>query len=94
MHADSKNVIAFEQVFVDLELFLGNSQTTIPAGSLTSPTGSSVEVRVPATLDYEPVESSMLGGDFKVGVRGATVATPPVDFDLKMTIDLKFTAYE
>jgi len=94
VHADSKNVIAFEQVFTDLELFLSNSQTTIPAGTRANPTGTSIEINVPDDLDYEPVEASMLGGDFKVGVRGATVATPPADFDLKLTIDLKFTAYE
>jgi hypothetical protein len=94
VHSDSKNVIAFEQVFTDLELFLANSQTTIPAGTRTSPTGTSVQMKVPDDLDYEPVAASMRSGDFKVGVRGGTVATPPVDFDMKLTIDLKFTAYE
>ena len=42
------------------------------------------------TMIYE----SMVKGDFKVGVRGPTVATPPVDFELKLTLDLRFTAFE
>lgn len=94
VHADSKNVLNLEQVFTEIELFIANSQTTIPAGKRTAPTGTSVQVTIFDDLDYAPVFNSMLGGDFKVGVRGPTVATPPVDFDLKLTIDLRFTAYE
>lgn len=94
VHADSKNVLNIEQVFDDLELFLATSQTTIPAGKNLNPSGTSTAITIDEDLDYSPVFSSMLGGNFKVGVRGTTVATPPVDFDLKLTIDLKFTAYE
>jgi hypothetical protein len=94
VHADSKNVVNIEQVFEDLELFLANSQTTIPASDNEAPTGTSVRMAIYEDLDYGPVFDSMLAGDFKVGVRGTTVAEPPADFDLKLTLDLKFTAYE
>ena len=94
VHADSKNVVNIEQVFEDLELFLANSQTTIPASDNEAPTGTSVRMAIYEDLDYGPVFDSMLAGDFKVGVRGATAAEPPADFDLKLTLDLKFTAYE
>lgn len=94
VHADSKNILNIEQVFEDIELFLANSQTTIPASMVTGPKGTSVKMPVAEDLDYSPVFASMLSGDFKVGVRGNTVDTPPTDFDLKLTIDLKFTAYE
>jgi len=94
VHADSKNVSTIDAVFTSLELFISNSATTIPVGSRASPTGTSVGIAINDDLDYEPVYDTMLGGDFKVGVRGPTVAVPPVDFELKLTIDLRFTAYE
>jgi len=94
VHAESKNVTAIEQVFADLELFLSDSQTTLPVGTLTAPTGSSVKVPLDDTLDYEPIAATLLSGDFKVGVRGTAVDTLPTDFELKLTLDLKFTAYE
>ena len=94
VHADSKNVSTVDAVFGSLELFMADSATTIVFGSKDGPTGSEVAVPIKEDLDYEPVFDAMLGGDFKVGVRGATVATPPTDFELKLTLDLKFTAYE
>jgi len=94
VHSDSKNVSTVDAVFASLELFITNSATTIPVGSRANPTGSSVAIALDDNLDYEPVYDTMLRGDFKVGVRGPTVAVPPNDFDLKLTIDLRFTAYD
>ncbi|PKN57945.1 MAG: hypothetical protein CVU56_08120 [Deltaproteobacteria bacterium HGW-Deltaproteobacteria-14] len=94
VNSTSKNVIAFEGVLVDAELFIANSQTTIPVGSVTSPKGSSVRITLDPEVDFEPLRAAMLGGDFKVGVRGNAVAATPADFDLKISLDLKFTAYE
>lgn len=94
VNSTSKNVIAFEDVLVDAELFMTNSQTTIPVGSVTSPKGSSVSITLDPEVDFEPLSAAMLGGDFKVGIRGNTVTTPPADFELKISLDLKFTAYE
>jgi len=94
VHADSKNVSSLEAVFTSFELFLTTSSTTIPVGTVASPTGTSVNVKLDENVDYEPIFDQLLGGSFKAGVRGPTVATPPVDFDLKLTLDLKFTAYE
>ncbi|TNF23415.1 MAG: hypothetical protein EP329_27595 [Deltaproteobacteria bacterium] len=94
VNSSSKNVIAFEDVLVDAELFFSNSDTTIPIGTVTGPTGSSVKISIGEDIDFEPLRSAMLGGDFKVGVRGNAVDTPPADFELKISLDLKFTAYE
>jgi len=94
VHADSKNVSTIDAVFDSFEFFIANSATIIPAGSVADPRGTSVAVPIFDDLDYEPVFASMLSGDFKVGVRGPTVPLPPADFELKLTIDLKFVAYE
>jgi len=91
--ADSKNVIAIEQVLGDLELFAASSQTTIPIGHVTGPTGSSIRVPLDDTVDYEPLHDEMLSGDFKLGVRGNSVTPLPSDFELKLTLDVKFTAW-
>lgn len=94
VHADSKNVSTIDAVLTSLELFMADSATTIVFGTKASPSGSEVAVPIKEDLDYEPIFESMLGGDFKVGLRGPTVATPPEDFELKLTLDLRFTAYE
>jgi len=92
--SSSKNVIAFEDVLADAELFFSNSDTTIPIGSVTSPTGSSVLIPIGEDVDFEPLRTAMLGGDFKVGIRGNAVDPVSDDFELKISLDLKFTAYE
>lgn len=94
VHADSKNVATLEQVLADVELFVSDSATTLPVGQKDAPTGSSVAIPLDEELDYEPIAATLLGGDFKVGVRGTAVDPLPSDFELKLTLDLKFTAYE
>lgn len=94
IHSDSKNVSALEAVFSSMELYLTTSNTTIPVGTVATPKGTSIAVKLDENVDYEPIFADLLGGSFKGGVRGPTVATPPADFDLKLTLDLKFTAYE
>lgn len=94
VHADSKNVSTLDAVFSSLELFISSSATTIPVGTRNAPTGSTTSIALDEDLDYEPVYDVMLGGDFKVGVRGPTVAAPPADFELKLTVDVRFIAYE
>ncbi|MBL8786777.1 MAG: hypothetical protein JNJ59_17860 [Deltaproteobacteria bacterium] len=94
VHSDSKNVSALEAVFTSLELFLTTSNTTLPVGTVANPSGTSIAVSLDENIDYEPIFANLLAGSFKGGVRGPTVATPPADFDLRLTLDLKFTAYE
>jgi len=95
IHSDSEGVTSFGEVFASMELFFANSATTIPVGTVASPQGSSVEVALDENVDLEPLMASMIGGDFKVGVRGAAAASLPAGkFDLRITIDIKFEAYE
>lgn len=94
VHADSKNVSTLDAVFTSLELFVATSATTIPVGSRNAPIGSTASIVLDENLNYEPVYAVMLGGDFKIGVRGPVVALPPTDFELKLTIDVRFVAYE
>lgn len=92
--ADSKDVIAIDEVLEGVEIFFADSQTTIPVAFLDGPTGSSVRIPLLDELDLEPVMDAMLGGDFKVGARGVAVADPPADFELKLTLDIRFRAIE
>jgi len=90
---DSKNVIAIDQVLGDVEVFFADSQTTIPIGHVDGPEGSSIVIPVDE-VDLEPIMAAMLGGDFKVGVRGNAVASPPAEFELKLTLDVRFRAVD
>lgn len=94
VHADSKNISSLDAVFADMELFMSDSATTIPFAHRNTISGSSLEFPIDEDINYEPIMESMLGGDFKVGARGATVALPPDDFELKLTLDLEFEAFE
>ncbi|MFO0748613.1 MAG: hypothetical protein U1F43_23555 [Myxococcota bacterium] len=94
VHPDSKNVVNLEQVFADFEVYLATSDTVVTIGHVTGPTGTSVVVPVADPIDYEPVLARMLDGNFKMGVRGNVVASPPDGFELKLTIDTKFRALE
>ena len=94
VHADSKNATRIEQVFADLEVFIANNATTIPVASHDNPTGSSLKMPLLEDVDYGGVTDSMLKGDFKMGARGSTVDPVPNDFDLKLTLDVRFEAYE
>ncbi len=94
VHSDSKNISSLEAVFADMELFMADSATTIPFAHRTTVSGTSLAFPIDDDVDYEPIAASMLDGDFKVGARGATVAAPPDDFELKLTLDLEFEAFE
>lgn len=94
VHSESKNVTAIDQVLADVEVFIANSATTVPVANKTTPTGSSVVVPLIANVDYGGVSASMISGDFKMGARGTGIATLPADFDLKLTLDVRFEAFE
>lgn len=93
MHSDTTGVTGFEEVFTSMELFFSNSATTIPVGTVASPSGTSVEVVLTDT-NLEALHASMVSGDFKVGVRGPATIAPPNKFDLRITVDIKFEAFE
>ena len=94
VHPDSKDVATLDQVFDDLEVYLSTSETVITIGSVSSVSGSTQTVPVKDNIDYEPVFDRMLDGNFKMGIRGKTVSSPPASFDLKLVLDVKFRALE
>jgi hypothetical protein len=91
---DSNGVISFDQVFTSMELFLSDDRTTVPIGAIAAPAGTSQGATITATMDsLAPMYDSMLTPEkFHVGVRGPTVATPPANFDLRLTVDITFEA--
>ena len=93
IHSDSTGVTGFEEIFTSMELFFSDSATTIPVGTVDAPQGSSVEVPLD-DVNLEALHDSMVGGDFKVGVRGPTQATTRDKFELRISIDIIFEAYE
>lgn len=95
VHADTKGVNGFEQVFREIELFLSDENTTIALGKIESPSGTSVEVAITADEDdLAALQPSLANGNVKVGIRGPTVAAPASDFDLKVAVEIVFEALE
>lgn len=95
IHADSRGVSTFDEVFESLELYVSTSASTIVFGRPARLDQSSAEVTITATTrDLEALQADLVQGSFKVGYRGPVVATPPADFDLRATIDVMFAAYE
>ncbi len=92
LHADSTGATDLGQVFADLEVFLANSNTTIPLGTVDAPTGTSVQVPLNAGLSLDALQASLLSGDLKAGARGQVVDTPPAKYDVRLTIDISFEA--
>jgi hypothetical protein len=91
---DTSGVISFDQVFASMELFVSDDRTTVPIGTIAAPSGTSQAAAITATMDsLAPMYDSMLAPEkFRVGVRGPTVATPPTNFDLRLTVDITFEA--
>jgi hypothetical protein len=94
VHADSKNVTTVDAVLTDLEVFIATNETTIPVAKKTAPVGSSVAIPLLEDVDYGGVRAKLISGDFKMGARGTGVDPLPSDFDLKLTLDVRFEAYE
>lgn len=93
IYADTRGVNSLDEVFGSLELYIADSSTTIPIGSVSLPAGTSQDVVVTADeADLDALQDAMLHGSFKVGVRGPVVASPPSDFDLRLTVDIVFAA--
>ncbi|MCC7542461.1 MAG: hypothetical protein IT379_39955 [Deltaproteobacteria bacterium] len=93
--SDTRGVNTFDELFASIEVYLSNSNTTIGFGTATDLTGTSAPVRITATtVDLDALQESLVRDDsVKVGYRGPTVATPPSDFDLRVSIDVMFAAY-
>jgi len=94
--ADSSGIGAggFSEVFADLSVYLGDSATTVVVAALDPvPTGSELEVPIVADrAALEPIRASMISGSLKVGVRGASAASPPAAFDLRTETTITFRA--
>lgn len=92
IHADSDGVVAFDEVFDDMEAFVGDSTTTIAIGAVEAPSSSEVQIQVSSDTDYTALQEALKSGSFKLGVRGPSTATPPEKFDLRISIEAHFEA--
>ena len=94
LHADSEGVARLDQVFSRIELILSTSTSTYTLAESASLEGSSVELVQLDDLDWEILAPTMLQGDFKIGVRAEIVSPTPEDFEAKLFLDLRFSAFE
>jgi hypothetical protein len=95
MHADTTGVSDIGEVFDALEVFLADGVTTVPVGTLSAPSGTSLSVPVTATdASLETLQASLKKGDVKVGVRGPVTNPPGGKFELRLTVDIKFEAHQ
>ena len=93
IHGDSKGISSFEVLFMNLEVFVSSNDTTASLGSIDSISGSVLELEDIDNDNLAALQSALLGGDFKMGVRGGVYETLPDDFDLKISMDVQFNAY-
>jgi len=92
---DTTGVTAFEQILGGpLTLYLASSSTTVNIGTVAQPTGAGpVEVVITATRDtLAPINSDLVQGSFKVGIRVPAAASLPRSFDAKVATVLYFRA--
>ena len=90
----SQSIETFDQLYTALDLTLADSASSLVVGHVASPVGATIVVPLDGEVDYAPFAPTFLGGDFKVGLTGPTVAAPPDGFELEVEVDLRFTAYE
>lgn len=92
---DTRGVTSFEQFLGGpLVVYLANSSTTVNLGTVPQPTGAGpIEVTVSATRDtLAPLNSDLINGSFKVGIRVPAAAGRPGSFDAKVATVLYFRA--
>jgi hypothetical protein len=92
---DATGVTSFEQFMGGpLVVYLASSSTTVNVGTVAQPTGAGpVEVTITATRDtLAPINSELVQGSFKVGIRVPAAAGRPRSFDAKVATVLYFRA--
>lgn len=93
--ADSRGVTAFEQILAGTAtVYFATSAVTVNIGTAVMPTGAGpVSVQITATRsDLAPINSAMINGHFKVGMRVPAAAGRPASFDAKVSTTLYFRA--
>lgn len=96
--SDSKGIgtSGFADVMSGVEIFFTKGETTVVVGKLGMiPASTTMEIPVIAgEEELRVLHSTMLKGDFKVGVRGDAVMSPPAGFELRINVQLEFEALE
>jgi hypothetical protein len=93
VHSESKGISDFGVLFTDIEIFISTSDTTVSLGTIEATTGSTVSLEEITNENLDAVQSAMKTGSFSLGVRGDTQDPLPDDFDLKISLDVQFSAY-
>ena len=93
VHSDSKGVSDLETVFQSLEVFVATGETIATVGYIEVVSGSTVTLDDIQNGSLDTVQAALIEGNFKMGVRGTVHETLPDDFELKISMDVQFSAY-
>ena len=93
VHGDSKGIADFITVFRSLEIFISTSETTASLGNVELTSESMLSLEDIANENLGAVQEALREGSFKLGVRGDTQDDLPDDFELRISLDVQFSAY-
>ena len=94
VHSDSKGVSDFATVFANLDVFISTKNTTLTLGHIETPTGSTIRLAETSGESLDSVQRELANGSFELGVRGQTQPSIPDDFDLEISLEARFSAYQ
>ncbi|MDI7266505.1 MAG: hypothetical protein QME96_00750 [Myxococcota bacterium] len=98
LDADSRGVASFADLFtaqVDVFFDAGSAGGTVNVGRVNAPTGTGPVNCELVADEYElaPIQDALLGGNFRVGIRGMTNRLTTDNFEARINIRLGFAAY-
>ena len=93
VHSDSKGIADFITVFKSLEIFISTSDTTASLGNVELTSESMLSLETVTNENLVTVQEALQGGSFKLGVRGDVQDELPDDFELRISLDVQFSAY-
>lgn len=93
VHSDSKGISDFDALFLNMEVFVSSNDTIANLGVFESIVGSVLNLKNIDNDSLAPLQSALISGDFKMGIRGDVSDSLPDDFDLKISMDVQFSAY-
>lgn len=93
VHSDSKGIADFITVFQSLEIFISTSDTTASLGNVELTSESMLRLEAVTNENLVTVQEALREGSFKLGVRGDVQDDLPDDFELRISLDVQFSAY-
>ncbi|MBT6176638.1 MAG: hypothetical protein HOI23_05270 [Deltaproteobacteria bacterium] len=93
VHSESKGIVDFITVFETLEIFISTSDTTASLGNVELTSESTLTLEDVTNENLVTVQEALREGSFKLGVRGGAQENLPDDFELRISLDVQFSAY-